>query len=135
MSLDAHRLAVLALMRAPGALPSTMPVYSELVPNGTSPPYIRVSMRVSYPEVTDLRHRSNRALLRIVVHSVGQTEDAADAVAQAVRGVLLDVVPTVSGRACFPIRHESSANIRPDEYTGEFVADALDVYRLESLPG
>lgn len=135
MTVDPHRVAVLNLLRAPGALPSPIVVYDDAVPNGTLPPYIRVFMTVSYPDTTDLTNRSNRAMLRILCHCVGETSTAADVVAGVVRGVLLDAVPTVSGRACFPIRNESGTDARPDETTGILVMDAVEVYRLESVPG
>jgi hypothetical protein len=112
-----------------------MQVFQDAVPNGTVPPYVRTYMTVSYPGGEDLTNRSNRAVLRIICHCVGASSTAADVVAGAVRSVLLDVVPTVSGRACFPIRNESSANARPDETTGDLVMDSIEIYRLESVPG
>lgn len=126
---------MLNLLRAPGALPSPIVVYDDAVPNGTLPPYIRVFLKVSYPDMTALTNKSDRAMLRILCHCVGETSTAADVVAGAVRSVLLDVVPTVSGRACFPIRNESGVDVRPDESTGILVMDAIEIYRLESIPG
>jgi hypothetical protein len=135
LAVDPHRTAVLSLLRAPGALPSPIAVYDDAVPNDTLPPYVRVFMKISYPDMTDLTNRSNRAMLRILCHCVGETSTAADVVAGAVRTVLLDAVPTVAGRACFPIRNESGADARPDESTGTLVMDAIEIYTFSSVPG
>lgn len=116
-------------------LPVQIPNYVDAVPNNTLPPYVRTYLTVSYPSAEDLTNKSNRAVLRIICHCVGASSAAADVVAGAVRTVLLDVAPTVTGRACFPIRNESSANARPDETTGTLVMDAIEIYRLESVPG
>jgi hypothetical protein len=85
--------------------------------------------------MTALTHKSDRALLRILCHCVGETATAADVVAGAVRTVLLDAIPVVAGRACFPIRSESGTDARPDESTGILVMDTIEIYRLESVPG
>lgn len=135
MSLDPHHVAILALLQAPGALPAPIVAYTDAIPNGTLPPYVRVFLSVSYPGMEDLTNKSNRAVARAVCHCAGGSTDAADVVANAVRAALLDVVPTIAGRACFPIRNESTVGPRPDETTGVLVMDTVDVYRLESVPG
>ena len=78
--------------------------------------------------------RAERAVVRAVIHCVGATAAAADIIGVAVRQVLLDVTPTVTGRKCFPIRMERSLDPEPDETTGVMVLDQIQVYRLESVP-
>jgi len=135
LSVDPHRVAVLALLRAPGALPDPIDVFDDAIPAGVLPPYVRIFTTLSYPDSEDLRSTSNRAQLRIICHCAGGSATAADVVATAVRSVLLDAVPVVAGRACFPIRNESGAVMTPDETTGILIIDAIESYRLESVPG
>lgn len=135
MSTEPHRDAVLSLLRAPNALPAPVVAYDDAVPNGTLPPYVRVYTTVSYPGMEDLTNKSNRAVLRVICHCAGGSSTGAAVVATAVRAVLLDVVPAVAGRACFPIRNEASVTARPDETTGVLVMDQIEVYRFESVPG
>jgi hypothetical protein len=56
-------------------------------------------------------------------------------VADRVRTPLLDVVPTVAGRRCWPIRREVGQPMKRDESTGALLQNKVDVYRLESVPG
>src|SRR6266487_4175875 len=127
MSFDTHQQAIVTLLMA--GVPTPIQVFKDNVPNLTVPPYVRVFTSTTYPagQPEDMTHRSIRARCRIVAHSVGQTTDAADVVSNAVRAVLLDVTPTVSGRTCFPIRMESSVDPKPDETTGVLVMDQIDI--------
>ena len=73
MSLDPHHVAILALLRAPGALPAPIVAYTDAIPDGTYPPYVRVFLSVAYPGMEDLTFKSNRAVARaelveIVLH-------------------------------------------------------------------
>lgn len=133
MIIQAHADAYLALLRADTALT----VCDGSVPQGTVPPYVLVYLADDDPENPDSRSLvggSARYLVRAYCHCVGGDQIAARAVAQRVRARLLDVVPVVAGRLCFPIRREYSVPPQPDETTGTVVMDAVSVYRLESVP-
>lgn len=135
--IDEHAAAVLALLDADNTSPALV-VLDGKVPNGTLPPYVLVYVADSDPELADstpLTGRSERYVMRAYCHSVGGNGQAARMVADRVRAALLDVVPTVAGRNCFPIRREDGQPPQRDESTGTTVIDKVDVYRLESLPG
>lgn len=136
MTVQAHADAVLALLRAAPGLPSLV-VHDGKVPDGAGPPYVLVYLHAETPELSDSRSvqgRSERFVLNVYCHSVGGAASASRAVAQRVRGALLDVTPTIGGRRCWPIRHTESQPPRRDESTGPLVMDQVDVYRLESVP-
>lgn len=139
MSDDPHAVAILTALRAvPGLV-----VYprensepgTEMVPAGAVPPYVVTWIQVRYDLGPTIDLRSTRAVIRATCHSVGLTVAAARVVAGRVRGALLDLVPTIAGRKCWPIRYDDGQPPRPDESTGRLVVDQVDIYRLESLPG
>ena len=134
MTIRVHCDALLALLRQ---APGTLTVHDGAVPNGTVPPYVLVYFADADPELPDSRPldgASQRHILRAYVHSVGGNAAAARALGERVRAALLDVVPTVTGRECFPIRREDGQPPQRDESTGVLVMDRVDVYRLESVP-
>lgn len=109
---------------------------AQVVPANTAPPYVAVHLGFTHatgPSGTDFP--STRLVARAYCHCVGGNDIAARAVAQKVISALLDVVPTIPGRTCFPIRFESDAPPRSDESTGRLVVDLAFVFRLETLPG
>jgi len=55
-------------------------------------------------------------------------------VADRVAAALLDAIPVVTGRTCFPIRWEDGAPPQRDEATGSTVMDVIDTYVLRSVP-
>jgi len=134
--IDAHAQAVLSLLGSVDDDPPLV-VHDGRVPTGAAPPYVLVYF-VSYDPLRadsqPLTTRSERHRLDIYAHCVATTAQAARMVADRVRGALLDVVPVVPGRTCWPIRHEESRPPERDETTGVLVMDAVCVYRLESVP-
>lgn len=138
--LQDHADAVLALLRGDAQL-TVYPVAdgepgsgTGLVPAGATPPYVAVHITADRPLGETLDMRSSRMVVRAYCHCVGDNLTAARAVADRVATRLLDVKPAIAGRSCFPIRHDASQPVRPDESTGRLVVDLVDVYRLESLP-
>lgn len=134
--IQSHANAVLALLAAAAGTPA-LKVYDGAVPAGTVPPYVLVYFADYDPEGADSRPltgASQRFVLRAYCHCVGGNQTAARAVAQRVRAALLDVIPSVSGRRCLPIRREDGQPTQRDESTGTLVQDKVDVYRLESVP-
>ncbi len=135
MTVQAHADALLGLLRAD----SVLKVQDGAVAKGTVPPYVVVYIALVTPDgqvvnSAPLTGASERVVMRAYCHSVGANGQAARAVAQRVRTALLDVVPTIAGRECWPIRHEDSQPPDRDETTGVLVMDQVDVYRLESVP-
>ncbi|WP_435871301.1 tail completion protein gp17 [Micromonospora tulbaghiae] len=123
-------------MRSASGSPSLV-VHDGEVPDGAVPPYVVVYFDDTDPELPDSRPldgQPKRFVLHIYAHCVGGHAIAARAVSQRVRGALLGMRPTVTGRQCFPIRREDGQPPRPDETTGRMVMDKIDLYRLESEP-
>jgi len=148
--IQAHTDAVLTLLRAaPPAPPfEPLPIYPGEVPDyladgsgGPADLYCLVYMTLTTPYGTALTNASDRGVLQIITHSVsGNTKTdgsstSAQIVAQRVRAALLDVVPVVTGRACFPIRQELGPPVQRDEKAGPKVYDQVDLWRLETVPG
>lgn len=147
--IQAHADAVLTLLRAAPPAPPFEPlaVYDgevpDYLPDGSGGPadiYCLVYMTMTTPQGTSLTNESDTAVLTIYCHSVsGNTRTSGSAasarvLAQRPRAALLDVVPAVPGRSCFPIRHVDSPPVNRDEQAGPKVYDQVDVYRLETVP-
>jgi len=136
---DPHAVAILTALRAVPNLtvypPENMQPGVEMVPAGARPPYVVVYIQVTYALGPTIAMQSSRGIARATCHSVGLTDTAARVVAGLVRGALLDVVPTIAGRRCWPIRYDDGQPPRTDESTGRLYVDQVDVYRLETLPG
>lgn len=134
--INEHAAAMLALLDADNSPPALV-VLDGKVPTGQTLPYVLVYFDDTDPELAESRPLtgdSERHVLRAICHSVGANGQAARMVADRVRSALLDVVPTVTGRVCLPIRREDGQPPQRDEQTGTAVFDKVDVYRLESLP-
>lgn len=132
MSQDPHATALLGLLQAHPHLAGR--VHDGAVPDNTTPPYVLVYLNRLDNGAEDLTHGTARAVVRAYCHCVGSNADAARIVAGNVREALLDVVPTVAGRTCYPIRNEATNPPQRDESTGAVVLDQVAVYRLESVP-
>ncbi|MEV4767800.1 tail completion protein gp17 [Micromonospora humida] len=134
MTVRAHADAVLAIL---SAAPGNLRVLDGAVPKDVLPPYVLLYFADADPEVADnrpLEGGSQRFVLRVYAHSVGGSSAAARALGERVRTALLDLVPVVTGRECFPIRREDGQPPQREESTGTLVMDRIDVYRLESVP-
>ena len=137
MTIQGHANAWLGLLRATSNLTVYPPPDGAVqVPDGALPPYVSVYITTRFDLGPSLAMTSARAVSTLTAHCVGANAIAARAVAQKVSGALLDVVPTIAGRRCFPIRQDPvDAPPRPDESTGPLVMDLISQYRLETLPG
>lgn len=132
MSDQAHAAAIIALLAADTELTT----YDGRVPNGAVPPYALLYFADADPEDTESRPltgASQRHVTRAICHCVGGDQTAARIVAGRVRTRLLDVVPTIAGLVCMPIRREDGQPTQRDETTGTLVQDLVVVYRLESV--
>ena len=142
MTIQLHAQAVLNLLDADN-VPLALVVYDGVVPPGVDPktsPYVLVYFATVTPGATDapdkvgLTGNSDVVQVDAYCHSVGGSGAAARIVATRVRAALLNVRPTITGRVCFPIRHVDNQPPRRDEDTGSLVVDAVDVYRLTTVP-
>lgn len=132
-----HADAVLGLLRADGLLT----VYDAMVPATPTDHYVVVyTFRqrpdgLTAPDKIALTGASSAVDMRVYCHCVGRNAIAARAVQARVEALLLDVTPTVAGRACFPIRLIDGQQTQRDEETGAAVFDNTDVYGWTSVPG
>jgi hypothetical protein len=135
-TLQDHANAVLNLLRADMSLT----VYDGRV-DGTADHYALVYTFRQLPggelapDKTSLTGDTTTVDMRFYIHCVGVDGIASRAVQARVQAALLDVTPTVSGRACFPIRWVEGTQVSRDEETLSAVFDAVDVYSLVSVPG
>jgi hypothetical protein len=133
--IDEHAAAVLALLNS--AVTSPRKVFDGKVPDNTDPratPYVLVYFDSNDPEA-DFRAQPWEFELTVTTHCVGGSALAARQVADMVRTALLGVVPSVSGRACWPVVREAGSPPQRDESTGVLVMDQIDQYILRSVPG
>lgn len=134
-NLAAHADAVLELVRVPTDIkvfpsPTAGP---KVVPAGTRPPYLAFAFAAGRLAGPNLAGLSTRFLMRIYVQCVGTSDAGARVMSDRLSDLLLDVVPTVAGRSCYPIRWESQQPPRQDESASELIVTLTEVYRLESL--
>lgn len=136
-SAQAEATAMLTLLRAQSGLtvypdegggPSTVPV-------GTTPPYVVVHFTTEDIDGGRLDTKSTRTRTRAYAHCVGANDIAARAVLDKVRAAWLDVVPTISGRNCFPIRAEPTREPFSTEPVAQTTVTITAVFRLETVPG
>lgn len=128
------------LTRLAGALPVTPPlvVYDGKIPDNPAElasEYVLIYMYTTRPGGTALTNASDRAVTRAVLHCVAADAKGCRAVSGRAASALLDFVPNIAGRTCFPIRDDGAPQPpRPDKATGGLVMDQVVTYRLESLP-
>jgi hypothetical protein len=134
-----HANAGLNLLAANMAtLAAPIPVHDGVVPPNAPRPYVLVYTTISRPIAADgnaLDGRSSAVHVRWICHCVGETQAASRAVGMQVRISLLDIRPTITGRACDLIREETVLDPTRDETTGVAVMDQVRVYTLQTLPG
>lgn len=137
-----HADAVIDLLR--GAPSGTIPhfpltVYADNdeIPDDPPSSYVRVYIGTTRPRPgTSLTGASDLVVSRAYCHCVGRNDIEARAVAGRVAAALLDVVPTIPGRVCKPIRDDNLGQPpqRDESRPGMPVIDQLVAYRLESVP-
>lgn len=131
----AHTAAVKALLD-----PTGLTVYNGKLPDNVTTlarPYVLLYSAVEWewdnPNVS-VNHESSSCVVSLYAHCVGDNDDAVTAVTGRVRAVWLDVVPTVTGRVCFPIRQVSVQPARQDNSLGTTVLEVVAIYEFESRP-
>lgn len=133
---ELHAQAGLGLLDAN----ATLTVHDGRVPNGAAAPYVLVYTTVEWSSGSEemantLDHTSLTCRTTWVCHCVAETAAAARAVKMQVRASLLDVRPTITGRACQMITEEDVQPPVRDETLGSLVMDLVVTYQLLTAPG
>lgn len=135
----AHAKAGLDLLTAAFAAPG-IPLYDGKLPASTTTlampwvmAYTTVEWEYDDPDVSIL-HESSTVITTWQLQVAAANNTAAMAVLGLIRAALLDVVPTVSGRKCGPIRMVSVQIGRSDEGIGTAVLDPIAIYELKTRP-
>jgi hypothetical protein len=134
MTAQLHVTAVLALLTSAG-----ITCHDGAVPANPSYPYAVFYINDGARDDVDISFESVRQSYDVQITSVGATAASARIYATKAITALLDVVPTVTGRTCWPIRLEASQSVREDRdvtipTTATHPFYAVDVYRLASVP-
>lgn len=137
--LQDHYRWVLARLDADNANPPLVVLHGKVTTSQLMP-YVLVYFRLVTPsgeaemDKVSLENVSDVINTTAYCHSIGGSADAALSVAYRVRAALLGVIPTITGRVCFPVRHDDSVPADRDETTGSDVYDQIDVYSFASMP-
>ena len=134
MTAQAHATAVLSLLTGAG-----LTVHDGAVPPNPAYPYAVLYTNAGDRDTTNLDYTSDMQVYDVQVTSVGATAAAARITADKVNAALVDVVPTVTGRTCWPLRVEASQTAREDRDvtipgTSTHPHYAVAVFRLASVP-
>lgn len=128
-----HVAAVFGLLDAVSGLD----VYDAKVPLGADTPYVVLYADQGAATSERFNFASDRRSFVVQTTAVGGDPAEARWAAEKAQGALLDVVPTVSGRTCWPIYSEMSRPVErdPDVDPSAPLFYAVDVWRLTSIPG
>jgi hypothetical protein len=134
--LEDHAAAFLALISGAG-----LPTYDSKVSDAAPAQYVlaypmfETPDGLLAPDALSLTLASTALDVSMYVHNVGVTPQSARATASRTRTAVLDQVPVVSGRICFPIRWREGQPVRRnEEIPGAPVFDEVAVYAWRSLP-
>jgi hypothetical protein len=134
--LEDHAAAFLALISGTG-----LTTYDSKVGDGVPAQYVLVYPLfetpdgVLAPDALSLTLASTALDIHMYVHNVGVTPQSARATASRARTAVLDQVPVVADRICFPVRWREGQPVRRnEEIPGAPVFDQVDVYGWRSLP-
>lgn len=137
MNAEPHVQAVLDLLEAATAA-TAVAVHDGKAPNQAPTPYLVVNPEIGVAGATpdgggDLTLTSRELSMAVHVMSVGGSRWQATTAAEIARGALLDVVPTVDSRQCWPIRQELAQPARLDVDDPDLFV-AVAIYRVRSIP-
>lgn len=113
-------------------------LYEGKVPDSAPPPYALVYTSVTWPgsgEGQSFDGHTGTCVTRWIVHNAGGTDQAARAIGNRVRQLLVNVEPEIEGRSCGLIQQEDALPPVPDETTGVLVQDVIAVYILVTFAG
>ena len=130
MVIRAHVDVVLALLTA---VPNVR-VHDGIVPDKPTLPYVVVRTNSGPRSRSSLAVSSDHLTLGIWCTSVAANRAQAQWLAEKVTGALLDVTPTVAGRACFPIEAVNSQPVQRDDSVNPPLMYAVDEFRLSTVP-
>lgn len=127
----AHTNAVLSLLRADATLAGI--VFQGVVTNRPAR-YVTVYTNNGPREVSRLTGPQSAVTFTYIVHSVGQTPEQAQWVAEKVYLQLVDAVPNVPGRVVSPIRSVSSLSVQIDRDIDPPLWYCVDEFDLHTEP-
>lgn len=128
MTAKAHVDALVAL------LTPTVTVYVARAAAGSTPPYVVLHVDQGTPEASALTLASTRVHWRFQTTVAATGWEQAVTWATRVHAALLDVVPTVTGDTCGPIRKDVSLMVERDEDLPTPTFMARDVWGYYSHP-
>jgi hypothetical protein len=134
MTAQAHATAVLSLLTGAG-----LTVHDGAVPANPTYPYAVLYSNTGGRDATNLTLASDHQVYDVQVTAVGATAASARIYATRALTALLDVIPTVTGRTCWPIRLDVAQPAREDRDitipgTATHPFYVVDVYRVASVP-
>lgn len=127
------RLHVTEILQLLGAIDG-LNVFDAWVPPNPPQPYAVVYPDAGTGVTTSLAPLSDRVDTVFQVTAVGLTRDQAMWAAEHVSTALLDVTPSITGRACGPIAQLSAQNIRRDDKVKPEAFYTATTWRLYSVP-
>lgn len=134
-SIQDHADAGLGLLRADTGLA----IYDGAVPKGPADHYVLVytyrelPTGLVAPDKVKLTGKSTVVNMVMYCHCVGTDGVTSRAIQGRVQAALLDVIPVVAGRTCFPIRWAEGTQAERDEEILALVVDNVDVYGWTSV--
>jgi hypothetical protein len=134
MTAQLHATAVLGLLTG-----ASITAYDGAVPANPAYPYAVLYINSGNRDATALTLASTFQSYDVQITSVGATAASARIYAGKVVTALLDVIPTVTGRTCAPIRLDVAQPAREDRDitipgTATHPFYAVDIYRVASVP-
>jgi hypothetical protein len=135
----AHVKAGHDLLTAAFASPG-IPLYDGKLPAATTTlampwvlSYTSVEWEYDNPDGS-INHESSTCVTTWMLNIAAVNNTAAMAVLGVIRAALLDVVPVISGRVCWPIRMVSVQPPGNNEAIGTAVLDSIAIYELKTRP-
>lgn len=131
----AHAKAGLDLIQGAG-----LDLYDGKLPDNVtalSLPWVTAHAVVEWEHDTpngSIRNESSSCVTTWYLRCAAANTTALMAVLGRIRAVLLDVVPVIAGRVCFPIRMVSVQTPDQDNTLGTAVIEATAIYELETRP-
>jgi hypothetical protein len=126
MTAQLHVTAVLGLLTGAGVT-----CHDGAVPANPSYPYAVLYINEGDHDETDLTSASRQQTYDVQITAVGATAASARICATKARVALVDVIPTVAGRTCWPVREDRDITLTG---TATHPFYAVDTYRVASLP-
>jgi hypothetical protein len=133
-----HAAAILDRLGSHGA--SALTVFDGRVDDSATPPYLLVRCSLQWlgadarPDAVNLAGTVKAATCTARIYAVGKNEAAARILFDRMTAALLNWRPTIVGRSCTPMRHDSSFETPADERTGIAYHELGAIWEFTSHP-